>query len=74
MTNADALFLNLAGIVENPVNPFTGSPLVQRKEGGVTITTAGTWMPKYILNCGKNDWLKVHDNIFDPANWEAVEK
>jgi YidC/Oxa1 family membrane protein insertase len=74
MTNADVLFLNLSGIVGNPVNPFTGSPLLPRKEGGVVITTAGSWMPKYILNSGRNDWLRVRDNIFDPANWEEVEK
>jgi hypothetical protein len=74
MTNADVLFLNLSGIVGNPVNPFTGSPLLQRKEGGVIITTAGSWMPKYVLNSGGNDWLRVHDNIFDPANWEEVER
>jgi YidC/Oxa1 family membrane protein insertase len=72
MTTADVLFLNLPGIVADPVNPFTGSPLVQRKEGGVIITTAGSWMPKYILDSGKNDWLRVHDNIFDPANWEEL--
>jgi hypothetical protein len=74
MTNADALFLNISGIVGNPVNPFTGSPLVQRKEGGVVITTAGSWMPRYVLDSGKNDWLRVRDNIFDPANWEEVER
>jgi membrane protein insertase Oxa1/YidC/SpoIIIJ len=74
MTTADVPFLNLSGIVADPVNPFTGFPLTQRKEGGVTITTAGSWMPKYVLDSGKNDWLRVHDNIFDPANWEEPER
>ncbi|MDR1637321.1 MAG: hypothetical protein LBR93_08280 [Treponema sp.] len=74
MTNADVLFLNLSGIVENPVNPFTGFPLIQRKEGGVVITTAGSWMPKYVLDSGRKDWLRVHGNIFDPANWEEAER
>ncbi|MDR3192728.1 MAG: YidC/Oxa1 family membrane protein insertase [Treponema sp.] len=74
MTNADVLFLNLSGIVGKAVNPFTGSLLLQRKEGGVAITTAGSWMPKYVLDSGRNDWLRVRDNIFDPANWEEVER
>ncbi|MDR0451142.1 MAG: YidC/Oxa1 family membrane protein insertase [Treponema sp.] len=74
MTNADVPLLNLSGIVENPVNPFTGSPLPQRKEEGVLVTTAGSWMPKYVLDSGRNDWLRVRDNIFDPANWEEAER
>jgi hypothetical protein len=59
-----------------------GFPLKKREAprcaglGGVAIATGtkGSWMPKYVLDIGKNDWLRVHDNIFDPANWEEAEK
>jgi hypothetical protein len=29
---------------------------------------------RYVYNIGKNDWLHVHTNIFDPTNWEKAEK
>jgi glycosyltransferase involved in cell wall biosynthesis len=31
-------------------------------------------MPKYVLDTGKNDWLHIQDNIFDPEKWTYVEK
>ena len=72
MTNADTLFKAIQDIIPDPVNPFTGSPLRQQKTNGVTIATKGSWMPKYKLDAGKNDWLHVRDNIFDPANWKIA--
>jgi YidC/Oxa1 family membrane protein insertase len=78
MTNADTIFFALKDIVENPVNPFTSQPLQPRKADGANIVTIGALSSynhtKYRYNIGKNNWLHVHDNIFDPANWEKVEK
>ncbi|MHB9293036.1 YidC/Oxa1 family membrane protein insertase [Hollandina sp. SP2] len=78
MTNADTIFFALKDIVENPVNPFTSQPLQIRKADGANIVTIGALSSykhtRYQYNIGKNNWLHVHTNIFDPANWEKVEK
>jgi YidC/Oxa1 family membrane protein insertase len=67
MTSADApLFAVNDGLVD-PVNPFTGAVLKSDKGDGIDI--AGRREPYESLK----DWLRVHDNIFDPNNWEKVE-
>jgi hypothetical protein len=76
MTNADTIFFALKGIVENPVNPFTRLPLQPKKSGGVYVATIGALSSyqhtRYRYNIGKDQWLYVKDNIFDPANWEKA--
>jgi hypothetical protein len=78
MTNADAPFLALKNIIDHPVNPFTGIPLQSNKENGIDLVTIGALNShdhsKYQYRVGKNQWLFVKDNIFDPANWKAVSK
>jgi hypothetical protein len=78
MTNADTPFFATEQIIENPVNPFTGLPLQAQKEEGVTISSSELWEPafhaKNYFKINPNEWLYVHDNIFDPANWEKVEQ
>jgi hypothetical protein len=78
MTNADTIFFALKDIVENPVNPFTDQPLQTRKADGANITTIGALSSyrhtKYRYNIGRDQWLHVHSNIFDPANWEKAEE
>ncbi|MDR1637399.1 MAG: YidC/Oxa1 family membrane protein insertase [Treponema sp.] len=77
MTNGDTIFFALKDIVEDPVNPFTNQPLQARKSGGVNITTIGALSSyqhtKYKYSIGKDQWLRVSGNIFDPANWKKVE-
>jgi hypothetical protein len=78
MTNADTPFFALRGIVANPVNPFTHIPLTEDKDSGIAITTIGALSSyrhsEYRYNIAPNQWLYVHDNIFDPNNWKGVEK
>jgi hypothetical protein len=78
MTNADTIFFALKDIVKDPVNPFTGRPLRPQKTDGAAIATIGALSSyrhtKYKYNIGRNQWLHVHDNIFDPSNWEKAEK
>jgi YidC/Oxa1 family membrane protein insertase len=75
MTNADAPFLALEKIVENPVNPFTGLPLRSDKAKGINITTISALNShdhsKYQYRIGRNQWLHVRDNIFNPENWKG---
>ena len=76
MTNADTPLQTLEGIIENPVNPFTGIPLTSDKDSGITLTTIGAVSTyrhnKYTYGIAKNQWLFVQDNIFKPENWKAV--
>jgi YidC/Oxa1 family membrane protein insertase len=77
MTHADVPYLASKDITD-PINPFTRKPLFFDKSGGVIITTANSWeapdSTKYTWNIGKDQWLYVRDNIFDPANWKKAEQ
>jgi len=78
MTNADVPFITLNGIVESIKNPFTGNPItMQPKENGILITTNHSPMAynhgKYTFNIKKNQWIYLHDSIFEASNWESVE-
>ena len=78
MTNADVPVLALDGIAET-INPFTGKSLRENpKSQGLYITTTRLWHPnkhsKNKFNINADHWLFVHDNIFDPNNWEKAEK
>ena len=78
MTQADTPLLAFRGIVENPVNPATGVPVMdvdkQNNEQVVcstpwnaSINTGTTFMnPKYYV-------LRNHD-VLNPENWEKKEK
>jgi YidC/Oxa1 family membrane protein insertase len=78
MTNADAPLLAVKDLFSNPVNPFTKKRLMPEKDSGVTITTSGRLHPtehrKYTFRIDDDEWLRVHDNIFNPDNWEKVIK
>jgi hypothetical protein len=78
MTQADVPLLALQGIIDEPINPFTGRALVNDKDGGATITVSNRFYPthhsKYRFNINADEWFHVHDNIFDVENWEKVEK
>ena len=76
MTTADVPHIALADVVENPINPWTGNNLRTEKENGATITTSILHNPdmhtKYLFNIKQDEWLHVHTNIFDQANWSVV--
>jgi YidC/Oxa1 family membrane protein insertase len=76
MTNADVPALALQGVVANPVNPYTQNPItMEEKKNGEVVTTSNMWNVSFIkkdqpyLPIPKNDWLSVHDDIFNPKNW-----
>jgi YidC/Oxa1 family membrane protein insertase len=77
MTNADVPLIALNGIVEDPINPWTGKILLSDKENGVTIVTSyAVETDKNITqnNIRSDAWLHVHTNIYDPVNWTQVRK
>jgi len=78
MTNADVPFYTLNGLVENLVNPFTGNPITtQPKEKGIYITTYPAPMAgnhgKYVFSINKDQWMYLHDSVYDVSNWKKVE-
>jgi YidC/Oxa1 family membrane protein insertase len=78
MTNADVPVLALNDIAQLK-NPFTGKELRENpKSQGLYITTNHLWQPfkhsKKAYNINNDQWLFVHDDIFNPENWEIVNK
>ena len=80
MTNADVATLATAGVIKDPMNPFTGVPIDDRikKSGPVIVTDSFNWVvsinngTKFDLVDGK--WWLVHDSIFDMNNWTEMDK
>lgn len=78
MTNADCPAIALDGIIENPVNPYTGNPITQEsKKDGVIVTTENLFMPyhsksSYTFTVSADSWYKVKDNIFNIDNWSKL--
>ncbi|MCL2295412.1 MAG: YidC/Oxa1 family membrane protein insertase [Spirochaetes bacterium] len=76
MTNADVPHLLTEGLIQDLINPFTGKELIKQKCGGVFVSGSITWNPRHQrgnrLNIGSDEWMHVHTNIFDPANWSMV--
>lgn len=74
MTNADVPSLALQGLVENPVNPFTGKPIsmAEKENHRQYITMSYQWelekQPENTFNPSR--WAAVKDNIWDKDNWE----
>ncbi len=62
MTNADVPSLAMEGLVENPVNPFTGNP----------VGSGAKREPQYVSFSQAYDVTKNRGNRFNPAHWFAV--
>ena len=78
MPNADTPVIAMEGIIDHPVNPFTGNPVTdEAKAAGADII----WEEQ--MNIGENHdtvflpldatWYHVNDNIFEDENWTRVE-
>jgi hypothetical protein len=72
MTNADVPLFALQGIIEDPVNPFTSRRMQPDKENGVKIATVRREANEYTYNIADDEWLMVHDNMFEPSNWSRA--
>lgn len=79
MTNADTPSIALSGIVEDPINPYTGNPITDdaKHEGDQTVYFTAVWNSNTHREETQFDfgdgWLySVHDNIFDRNNWEML--
>ena len=78
MTNADVPTIALSGIVENPVNPFTGNRITndEKYAHDQYILASSVWDTS--INNGNvflpSPWLSVHDNIWDKNNWSVLQQ
>ena len=76
MTNADVPTLALEGLIDNPVNPFTGKAInsdektahdqyvISSNDWSVEVNNGNTFLPA--------DWYSVHDNLWDKNNWTKI--
>ncbi|MBR4768181.1 MAG: hypothetical protein IK088_04300, partial [Lachnospiraceae bacterium] len=76
MTNCDVPLLATEGLIENPVNPFTGNELTDTPKytEKLQLCYVEHWMVSE--NNGnrfmEENWFSVHDNIFNKKNWEFL--
>ena len=76
MTNADTPVIATNGLIDDPVNPFTGNPINDaiKQSGPLHIFASRNWRPGG--NTGTQypaaNWYSVQDNIFDRNNWEYL--
>jgi len=79
MTNADVPSLALEGVIDNPVNPFTGQPITTdaKNEEEMLVTASANWRTGdndgYTFNTSDAPWYSVHDDIYDRDNWTRYE-
>ena len=72
MTLGDVAALATEGVIDNPINPFTGTDLsnTSAKQGKqmILLTNWDTETNNGTKFAG-GDWYSVHDNIYDMNNW-----
>lgn len=78
MTNADVPVLAMDGVIENPVNPFTGKKIDSGEKTAHEqyILLSYDWDTE--VNNGNmflpGKWYSVHDDMWDNDNWKMVEE
>ena len=78
MSNADVPRLAMQGIIENPINPFTGKNIFDNEfsRGKQYVFTSGHWSVDF--NNGNqfiaDDWYTVEGDINNMDNWHLVKK
>lgn len=78
MTNADVPSLATEGVIENPVNPFTGNPInMDEKTAHEQIVIVSTdW--DIVVNNGNTylpaRWASISDNIWDLDSWKFTDE
>ena len=76
MTNADAPAMLLQGLIENPVNPFTGKPITNAAKGkeDLLVTTSPDW--QFAYNNGPAFfpavWYRVTGPVLQKESWQIA--
>ena len=78
MTNADVPALAMDGLIENPVNPFTGNPINSDDKTAHDQYVILSWDWSTVKNNGNTflpgRWYAVHDDVRLRRNWNLVAK
>ena len=78
MTNADVPALAMEGLIDDPVNPFTGNPVEMRKDGPQTVTASikcrlEEQTKGNVFDTSDASWYEVTPgDIYDSANWKEI--
>lgn len=78
MTNADVPTLAMDGLIENPVNPFTGKSINSNEKTAHDQFIIMSNIYNVAENGGNTfvpaGWISVKDNIWDKNNWNISDK
>jgi YidC/Oxa1 family membrane protein insertase len=76
MATADVPTLAMEGIIENPVNPYTGNAITsdRKNEPLLILTQRVRGINNTTVELRPYNSYFVHDNIFDEKNWIRAEK
>ena len=83
MCNADVPMITMKGIIDDPVNPYTGKHMDENdKSEGIDVTFSerfffdGNYVGKtrYAFITDDEPWYRVKDNIFDINNWTMIRE
>ena len=73
MTNADVPTLATMGLIENPINPFTGKAINSNEKTAHDQFILMSWDWDVLENNGNTFmpalWASVRDNLWEEANW-----
>ncbi len=76
MTNADVPTIALDGIIDEPVNPFTGNKIDSSEKTTEEMRLSYLFKPEEVKNTmnefPKSTWFTVHDDIFKDDNWKCL--
>ena len=81
MTNADVPAMAMEGVIDDPKNPFTGEAVTtdEKYAHDQYITSTSHWEANgdasgNTFETSDEPWYAVHDDIFEPSNWERMEE
>lgn len=78
MTHADVPTFAVGGLIENPVNPFTGKEINNAEKYAHDQYIIHSWEYDIAINNGTafipSKWYKVKDNIWDLNNWTLLDE
>lgn len=78
MTNGDVPSLAFSGLIENPINPFTGKEINSEEKNShdqyvlfsniydINVNNGNQYLP--------GDWLAVKDDMWNKDNWRIVKR
>lgn len=77
MTNADVPSILLSGLIENPINPFTGNVIDMSKKNREQLVLASENWSVYVNDGTQFEpgiWLSVRDDVRDINNWKIAKE